>query len=68
MICFITLILCFNTLIHLNEGLNDFGITPNDAQDSFEDYETEFYGNDEILSEELGKSTCFNQFEAQSYT
>ena len=67
MIFFITLIFCFINLIHLHEGLDDFDIQSNDVKDSFEDYKTEFYGKDEIYSDEPGKTTHLNQFKTHFY-
>ena len=68
MIYLINLIFCFNHLICLNKGINDYDIQSNDSKDFIKDDRTEFYGSDVIYADESGKSIKSKQVEVYFYT
>ena len=56
MIYFTTLIICVFCLVHLNEGLNYDDIQHSNSKDLAKEDKIEFYGSNEIYSDESGKN------------
>ena len=67
MIYFITLILCFNNLIRLDEAINHYDIQSSDSKDLVKEDGTEPYEGEVIYSDESGKIIKSKQFEVYFY-